>query len=504
MSTTLQIEAKKGDVAGLSADIGIVFKFKDDPEPAGPVDRGLSHRLLEIAKEDRFEGRAGRRLLWHAASSDGLKCRRFLLLGLGAKDELTLERFRRYLGDALLECDRLGAASVALPLLQAGSSPYPAREAAVAIAEGVLLGTYRFDRYRSEARSGRKHLRHVQVAAGDASLRDVTDGIGFGETTASATNFARDLVNVPAGDLPPQRMSEIARQVGEEAKIGVKVFEAEDLRRLGMGGILGVGQGSKNPPRLIQLEYRPEERPVRKVALVGKGLTFDSGGLSLKSSEGMETMKCDMAGSAAVLAAMRVLPELAPRTEVVGLMGMAENMPGGGAIRPGDVLKIMNGKTVEVRNTDAEGRLVLADALSYASTLPDLEETIDLATLTGACVVALGPMAAGVLGNSRELVDDILSAAAKAGEPMWPLPLYLEYGEHIKSDIADIKNTGIRWGGAITAALFLSEFVRPGLRWAHLDIAGPAFGDKDYSYMKKGGSGVGVRTLIRYLMDLAA
>src|SRR6266704_2374203 len=270
---------------------------------------------------------------------------------------------------------------------------------------------------------------------------------------------------------------------------------------MGMGGILGVGQGSSNPPRLIQLDYRPEDRPVKRIALIGKGLTFDSGGLSLKTSEGMETMKCDMAGSAAVLAALRVLPELAPRTEVVGLMGMAENMPGGGAIRPGDILKIMNGKTVEVRNTDAEGRLVLADALSYASTLPDLEEAIDLATLSGACVVALGPMAAGVLGNSRELVDDILSAATRAGEPMWPLPLYQEYAEHIKIDIADIKHTGIRWGGGITAALFLSQFVRRGLRWAHLDIAGPAFGDKEYSYMKKGGSGVGVRTLIRYLMD---
>jgi len=504
VSGALQIEAKKGDVAGLSADIGIVCKFKDDPELAGPLDRALSQRLQDVAKEDHFDGRGGRRLLWHAAPSDGLKCRRYLLLGLGPKDQLTLERFRRYLGEALLECDRLGAASVAMPLPPAGSAPFPAREAGVAIAEGILLGTYRFDRYRSEARSGRRHLRHVQVAAGDASLRELTDGIGFGETTASATNFARDLVNEPAGELSPQRMAEIARQVGQEAKIGVKVFEPEELRRMGMGGILGVGQGSKHPPRLIQLEYKPEDRPVRKVALIGKGLTFDSGGLSLKTSEGMETMKCDMAGSAAVLAALRVLPELAPRTEVVGLMGMAENMPGGGAIRPGDVLKIMNGKTVEVRNTDAEGRLVLADALSYASTLPDLEEAIDLATLTGACVVALGPMAAGVLGNSRELVDDILSAAARAGEPMWPLPLYQEYAEHIKSDIADIKNTGIRWGGAITAALFLSEFVRPGLRWAHLDIAGPAFGDKDYSYMKRGGSGVGVRTLIRYLMDLAA
>ncbi|PYT36003.1 MAG: leucyl aminopeptidase [Acidobacteria bacterium] len=434
MSATLRIEAKKGDLAGLTADIGIVYKFKGDPSLPGPVERSLAQRLVEITKEDRFEGRAGRHLLWHAPPGDGLRCRRYLLLGLGSKDEVTLERYRRHLGDALLECDRLGAASVALPLLQAGSGPFPAREAAVALTEGILLGTYRFDRYRSEPRSGRKHLREVQVAVGDAPLRDVSEGISFGETTASATNFARDLVNEPAGELFPHRMAEIARQVAEESKIGIKVFEPDEMRRMGMGGILGVGQGSKNPPRLIRLDYKPEDRAVRKVALVGKGLTFDSGGLSLKTSEGMETMKCDMAGSAAVLATLKILPELAPRAEVVGLMGMAENMPGGGAMRPGDVLKIMNGKTVEVRNTDAEGRL---------------------------------------------------------------------YAEHIRSDIADFKNTGIRWGGAITAALFLSHFVREGIGWAHLDIAGPAFGDKEYSYMKKGGSGVGVRTLTRYLLDLA-
>jgi leucyl aminopeptidase len=503
VSATPRIEAKKGDLAALQADAGILYKFKGDPALPGPVDQALAHRLLEVAKEDRFEGGAGRQMLWHAAPGDGLRCRRYLVVGLGARGDLTLERYRRHVGDALVECDRLGIASVALPLLPAGATPFPAREAAAALTEGALLGTYRFDRYRSEPRAGRRHLKEIQVAAGDAPLRDVTDGISFGETTSSATNFARDLVNEPAGELFPMKMAEIARQVAEESKIGIKVLEPDELRRMGMGGILGVGKGSKNPPCLIRLDYKPEDRSARKVALIGKGLTFDSGGLSLKTSEGMETMKCDMAGSAAVLATLRVLPELAPRCEVVGLMGMAENMPGGGAIRPGDVLKIMNGRTVEVRNTDAEGRLVLADALSYASTFPDLEVAIDLATLTGACVVALGPMAAGVLSNSQELVDDILAAADKAGEAMWQLPLYSEYTEHIKSDIADIKNTGIRWGGAITAALFLSHFVRDGLKWAHLDIAGPAFGDKEYAYMKKGGSGVGVRTLIRYLLGLA-
>jgi leucyl aminopeptidase len=266
-----------------------------------------------------------------------------------------------------------------------------------------------------------------------------------------------------------------------------------------MGGILGIGQGSHNPPRMVHLVYRPSTAPTRRIALVGKGLTFDSGGLSLKTAEGMETMKCDMAGAAAVLATLCALPEFAPAVEVHGIMGVAENMPGGAAIRPGDVVRIMNGKTVEVRNTDAEGRVVLADCLSFVSRLDGVDTAIDLATLTGACVVALGPLASGVMGNHRPLVDEILRAAEAAGESMWPLPLYPEYREHIRSDVADIKNTGIRWGGAITAGLFLQEFVRDGLRWAHLDIAGPAFGEKEYSYLSKGGSGVGVRTLLHML-----
>jgi len=504
LSAVLRIEARPGDLVGLEADLGIVYKFKGEEGIAGPVGTPLGPRLADVARGDRFEGRAGRCLLWHAPPEDRLRCRRILILGLGRRDELRLDAYRRHLGDALIEADRLGAERVALPLLEGGQAPFGARDAALALAEGVLLGTYRFDRYRSEPRAGRRHLRTVQVAAGAASGREVETGLSLGEVTASATNFARDLVNEPSGVLTPERMADIARETAAEAKLGIKVLGPEEMRKSGMGGILGVAQGSHNPPRLIQLEYRPEEPPLHKIALAGKGITFDSGGLSLKTSEGMETMKSDMAGAAAVLAALRALPELNPRVEVVGLMGMAENMPGGGAIRPGDVLKILNGKTVEVRNTDAEGRLVLADVLSHASSLPGVEAAIDLATLTGACVVALGPMASGVMGNDQALIDDLLRAAERAGEKMWPLPLYPEYREHIRSDVADIKNTGIRWGGALTAALFLREFVRPGLPWAHIDIAGPAFGDKEYSYMKKGGSGAGVRTLIRYLLDRAA
>jgi len=491
-------------LAGLEADVGIVYRLRGDPGIVGPVGSDLAARLLEVAKQDRFHGRSGRLHLWHPPEDAGFPCRRYLLLGLGAREDFNLARYRRDLGGALVEADRMGAASVALPLVSEGARPVPTRDAAQALAEAVLLGTYRFDRYRSEPRPGRRHLREVRVAIGDAPRQQAVEGLERGERAATATNFARDLVNEPAGVLTPPRMAEIALEAGKKAGLQVRVLGPEKMRPMGMGGILGVSQGSHHPPCLIQLTYRPRGKPGRKIALLGKGLTFDSGGLSLKTADGMETMKCDMAGSAAVLATLCALGELGCQDEVVGLMGMAENMPGGGAIRPGDVLRIMNGKTVEVRNTDAEGRLVLADLLSYASQIDGVGAAIDLATLTGACVVALGPMAAGVLGNDRDLVDSILGAAAAAGEAMWPLPLYSEYREHIKSDIADIKNTGIRWGGAITAALFLQEFVPKGLPWAHLDIAGPAFGEKEYSYLGKGGSGVGVRTLLRLLAPPAA
>jgi len=502
---TLRFSAAAGDLSALEADLGILSKFEDDPAPGGPGGVELLAGIGEIARQDRFQGLIGKSLLWHAPADNGFRCRRYLLLGLGPRADFNLERYRRCLGDALVEADRIGVARAAVAFPPGEFGEAEAREVGMAIAEGVLLGTYRFDRYRREPRAGRRHLREVTVAAGSTAVTAIESGLSAGEHTAAATCLARDLVNEPAGTLSPPRMTEIAREVaGRGSGLEFKLFSPEDMTRMGMGGILGVSQGSHHPPQLIQLHYRPAVKPKGKVALIGKGLTFDSGGLSIKSSEGMTTMKCDMAGSAAVLGAMSSLPEIAPAVEVVGLLGMAENMPGGGAIRPGDVLKIMNGKTVEVLNTDAEGRLVLADCLSYASTLEGVDAAIDLATLTGACVVALGPMTSGVMGNNRSLVSGILEAAGAAGEKMWELPLYPEYREHIRSDIADVKNTGIRWGGAITAGLFLQEFVRPDLAWTHIDIAGPAFGDKAYSYIGKGGTGAGVRTLIRYLNNRAA
>jgi leucyl aminopeptidase len=310
--------------------------------------------------------------------------------------------------------------------------------------------------------------------------------------------LARDLVNEPPNSLNPEKLAEIATAIAREKGLEIRVIEADELRKLGAGAILGVGGGSRVPPRLIQLTYRCGDKNARKIGLVGKGITFDSGGLSLKPSKAMETMKCDMAGAAAVLSAMSKLPELKPACDVIGVLCAAENMPSGSAIRPGDVLHAMNGKSIEIINTDAEGRLVLADGLSWA-VQQGVEEIIDLATLTGACVISLGPYVAGVMGNDPELVKQVMDAGSKVGESLWELPIPNEYEFMVKSDVADIKNLGTNSeAGAIQGALFLREFVGEA-RWAHLDIAGPAFLEKEFFYLPKNGTGFGVRTLLQYL-----
>jgi leucyl aminopeptidase len=305
--------------------------------------------------------------------------------------------------------------------------------------------------------------------------------------------MARDLVNEPPGALTPNALAKAAQRVAGDT-LEVEVLDEKALRKEGLGGIAGVGQGSNNPPRLVKLTYTPAN-PRGTVALVGKGITFDSGGLSIKTGEGMMTMKTDMSGAAAVLASMSAIARLGARTRVVGFLCAAENMPSGSAIRPGDVLRIRNGKTVEVLNTDAEGRLVLADGLSLAS-----EEApaaiIDVATLTGACMVALGNKVAGLMGTSDDLMAQVEAAAGRAGEPVWRLPLPEDYRKQLESEVADVKNIGAgRYGGALIAGLFLREFV-DGVPWAHLDIAGPARSEEDDGYLPKGGTGFAVRTLV--------
>lgn len=318
---------------------------------------------------------------------------------------------------------------------------------------------------------------------------------------AEATNLARDMANEPANYMTPTDMAEVAKKVAQDYELEFKVLEKKDIEKLGMGALLGVSQGSRQPLKFIILTYKGSRPSKTPLGLIGKGITFDSGGISIKPSEGMGDMKGDMSGGAAVIAAMRAIGELKPKINVTALIPATENLPDGAAVKPGDILKAMNGKTIEIVNTDAEGRLILADALSYAGKLK-LSPLVDVATLTGACHVALGDVCSGAFSNNNELVEKVIKAGEDSGERIWHMPMDEDYKEQNKSDVADIKNTGGRWGGAITAAQFLAEFVGE-TPWVHLDIAGTARTDKEKRFLVKGATGVTVRTLVNLTLSLA-
>ncbi len=366
-----------------------------------------------------------------------------------------------------------------------------------AFTEGLLMGAYEYVELKSNTKP--RKLSTVSIIG---SGRRMTTGMERAKSTSRGVNLARDLVNRPGGDLTPSAFARVASKTAKEHGLSIKILGLPEIKKAKMGGLLGVNRGSTQQPRFVQISYRPSKPSKKHLALVGKGITFDAGGLSIKTSQGMATMKCDMAGAAAVLGTMSALADLSLPVRVTGYIPLTDNMLGGDATRPGDVLKIRNGKTVEVLNTDAEGRLVLADALSLASeTKPDA--IIDLATLTGACMVALGNEYAGLMSTNTDLVDQLRQASQETGEDIWQLPLPDSYRSQLESEVADIKNIGSGpYGGAITAGLFLKEFVAEDIPWAHLDIAGPAFADAPWGIHPKGGTGFGVRLLLRFIEDL--
>ena len=360
-----------------------------------------------------------------------------------------------------------------------------------ALVEGIALGSYKFLTYKSDGEPAK--LTRVDVADGVGATNQ--GALDLGKAVADAQMLARDLVNEPGGTLTAPEFADRAATVGRDCGLTVKVWDETEIAEGGLGGLLGVNRGSTLPPRLVELTYDPAGPKQGTLALVGKGIVFDAGGLSIKTGQGMMTMKCDMGGGAAVIGAMSVMAQIAPACQIRAFVPMTDNMLGGDATRPGDVLKIRNGKTIEVLNTDAEGRLILADALSLASEAkPDA--IVDLATLTGACMVALGPKIAGLMGNNDQWIAAVKKASAVSGERVWHLPLPADYTRQFKSSVADMKNIGTPHGGALTAGLILKEFVAEGIPWAHLDIAGPAWSDSDDAEITKGGTGFGVRLLI--------
>jgi leucyl aminopeptidase len=409
------------------------------------------------------------------------------------------ELLRRAAGAAVRSLAGTGKVALTLAGVDGEDSALVVR----AVGEGALLGAYSFTKYRTtDADERREPVREVVLAVPNAKDKALRAAMRRAEVVARAVSLARDLVNTPPSDLHPAELADVARAEAKRTGVDVEVLEGKELAKGGYGGIIGVGQGSANGPRLVHLSYRGGKRNSTKVALVGKGITFDSGGLSLKPAASMEEMKGDMGGAAAVLAAVAAVAELALPVDVEAWVPMAENMPSGTAIRPSDVLTMRGDTTVEVTNTDAEGRLILADAIARAcEDSPDV--LLDVATLTGAQMVALGARTTGVMGNDDALRGAVVEAAERAGEPSWAMPLPPELRKGLDSEVADMVNSGPREGGMLIAGLFLKDFVADGVRWAHLDIAGPSFNSSDaYGYTPTGGTGAAVRTFVQLLEDL--
>ena len=462
-----------------------VFTDRELGPGAGEVDDAIGGGLVEFMEETDFTAKRGETLAVPTGRRLGAKA--VVLVGMGARDELDLDALRR--AGAGLARRSTRVTSVATTLLDAAPAAVDRTEAAQALAEGIALGGYQFLRYKGDGKPS-KLRRVVVLGAGGAGVRAALDRAS---AVSEAVVWARDLVNEPSLGKSPADVAAAARRLMRGTGVTVQVWTGERLRRERLGGVVGVGQGSSRPPCLLRLEYSPGGAR-QTLALVGKGVVFDSGGLSIKPASGMENMKTDMSGAAAVIAAMSAMSALDVKSRVIGFVPLVENMPSGTAIRPGDVLRFRNGKTAEVLNTDAEGRLILADGLALASEARPAA-IVDLATLTGACMVALGDKIAGLMANDDAWGEQVRAAADRAGEPVWPLPLPQEYRKLLDSEVADMKNIGGSYGGALTAGLFLQEFV-DGAPWVHLDIAGPARASGDDGLLVKGGTGFGVRTLL--------
>ncbi len=500
----MDFEISSGKALEAEVDLLAVPVFSGEAPELGPgadeLDSASGGALSDFVRSTGFKGEKGEILqVPPALVGGGVRSKQVLVVGAGKREKASLQTVREISAVAVRRARN--ARTIGSTLWKAASSGSEDTAAVRAAAEGAALGAYRFDRYKTNKKEDEVRPETVVFLSCDTEGETSALGIALGKAKAlsEAVWWARDMVNEPAGAKAPKVLAEHIREKAEEAGLSAEVWDVERLERERLGGVLGVGRGSANEPCLLRLEYVPEGGgDSAPVCLAGKGVVFDSGGLSLKPADGMETMKTDMSGAAAVCAAMTALPKIGVRVRVVGFVPFVENLPSGTATKPGDVLVFRNSKTAEVLNTDAEGRLILADALSLACEL-EPRAIVDLATLTGACMVALGTKIFGVMGNDDQLVKAILDAADRAGERGWHLPLPEDYKKQLESEVADVKNIGSRYGGALTAGLFLQEFVKEGIPWVHLDIAGPARSESEEFEIPKGGTGVGVRTLLAFL-----
>jgi leucyl aminopeptidase len=460
------------------------------------ADTALDGLLTDVVRQDAFEDKKGKTLFLHTHGK--IPSDKVLLIGIGNKP-LEVSDWQTVGATIARQAKASKSRSVCMVLPQKAKLDLGIERATQMIIEGIYLGSYEFLNYKKNDEETHTSLENVTICIDKKDISAVTEGRIRADLTSHATIFARDLVNEPSSKTTPTHLAQVAQTLAADNAYTVEVLGAGEMKKLKMDALLAIAKGSDEEPKFIRLGYT-SPKATKTVCLVGKGITFDSGGLSLKPGNSMETMKCDMAGAASILGVFSVLSKMKPHVNVIGLIAATENMPSGKAVKPGDVVTAMNGKTIEIVNTDAEGRVVLADAVSYAQKYVKPDSMIDLATLTGACVVALGEDVAGLFSNNKKLSEILLVAAVESGEKIWELPLVPSYKDLLKSHIADIRNISkTRYGGAITGALFIGAFVDDDLPWAHLDIAGPAYAEKDEPLTPYGGTGFGVRLLLSYL-----
>jgi leucyl aminopeptidase len=490
------------------ADLLVVCTYGDPTKDSlfQLVDQGLGGHLGERAQAEEFSGRPGQVLFTDRQGAG--RARALCVVGAGDMNSFDASRVRDLAANGVRVARRIGASRVVMALPPVASR-HADRALQLAI-EGAMLGSYRFNKYRAEESKRADPVKTVLLTfdrgrgGGKRGKQTASHGrelkaaIQRARVVAEAVCHARDLINEPAAVMTPTRMAEEARGVAKKHDLTLKVLGPKECEKLGMGMFLAVGQGSEEESRFIHLTYTPSKKPKRRIAIIGKGVTFDSGGYSLKPSQAMEDMKIDMSGAAAVIASMAAIAQIGSAFEVHAIAACCENLVSGRAYKLGDVLRSMDGTTVEINNTDAEGRLTLGDAITYARTKIEPDQMIDLATLTGACHIALGPFVAGVMSDDDALAESWLAAAAAAGEDMWRLPLHWRLREQLKSPIADLRNTGDRYGGALTAGLFLKHFARD-TPWLHVDIAGPASNAREFGAVPRGGTGFAVATLVEFL-----
>ena len=495
----MNIKSSQASIGSISSEFIATFIFQDDTlfkHSSSFLTKAFGSSAETAFASKDFSGKEGEMLFIYSHIK---KSPRLFVVGLGESKKITIEKIRRAAATAAKKAKTIKVSSAAFDISEIESiSSFTSEEIGVAISEASLLSLYKFDKYISKEKNG-KQLTSITLYTNSSNTKAIQNGIHTGQIIAEATIQARNLTNAPGSEIYPATLAKEAIQLGKKSGFSVTVFDRKKINQLGMGGVIGVSKGSEKEPRFITLEYGKQFKKNGTIALVGKGVTFDSGGISIKPSAGMAEMKMDMGGAAAVIGTFDAVSRLKIKRHIIGLIPSVENMLSGSAVKPGDIIRHYNGKTSEVDNTDAEGRLILADALSYAETFkPNL--VIDLATLTGACVVALGHYASGMMGNDQPVMNALSAAGDKTYDRVWQLPMYDEYEKLIKSDVADVKNVGGRWAGAITAGWFLKKFIGD-YKWVHLDIAGTVILEESQDYAPRGGSGAGVRLLVEFLKN---